>query len=92
LKEPVGERGYPVASAPVLYGAHGKAKRWRTAKKAISMQISRAGIPILISGYASFVDVLTTLNVDEVRILIRNVCQKDRKMTSLIAATFRNGR
>jgi hypothetical protein len=47
---------------------------------------------MMMSGYASFDEVLTTWNVDEVRILIRKDCQKDRKMTALIAATFKNGR
>jgi hypothetical protein len=92
LKEPLGEFGYPVTSAPLLYGVQEKAKTWRTEKKAISMQINSAGIPMMMSGYASFDEVLTTWNVDEVRILIRKDCQKDRKMTALIAATFKNGR
>ncbi len=92
LRELVGERGYSVASAPFLYGAQGKAKRWSTAKRAISMQISRDGIPTLRSGYAIFAVGLTTLKVAEVKILIMKFCQKERKMTSLIAQTLRNGR
>jgi hypothetical protein len=92
LREPVGESGYSEPSDPFVYGFHGKAKRWRMAKIAISIQMSRDGIPTLRSGYANFVVVLTTLKVEEVRILIRKDCQKDRKMTSLMATTFKNGR
>ena len=74
-----------------LYGCHGNAKRCRNAKIAISMQSSNEGIPTFKSGYASFAVGWTTLNVAEVKILIVKVCQKERKITSLIARTFKKG-
>jgi hypothetical protein len=59
---------------------------------AISMQRSREGIPTFKSGYAIFAVGETTFRVEEVRILIMNDCQKDRKITSLMARTLRKGR
>ena len=58
---------------------------------AISMQSRSEGIPTLRSGYATVAVGLTTLKVAEVRILIKKLCQKERKITSLIATTLRNG-
>ena len=56
------------------------------------MQRSKEGIPTFRSGYATFAVGETTFRVDEVRMLIMNDCQKERKITSLIARTLRNGR
>jgi hypothetical protein len=61
------------------------------AKMAISMQSRSEGTPTTRSGYASVAVGLTTLKVAEVRILIKKLCQKERKITSLIARTLRNG-
>jgi uncharacterized protein YaaQ len=61
------------------------------AKMAISMQSRSDGIPTLRSGYVTLAVGLTTLKVAEVRILIKKLCQKERKITSLIATTLRNG-
>ena len=59
---------------------------------AISMHRSKEGIPTFKSGYAIFAVGSTIFKVEEVRMLIMNDCQKDRKMTSLIASTLRKGR
>jgi len=61
------------------------------ANSAISIQRSKEGIPTLRSGYAILAVGETTFKVDEVRMLIMKDCQKDKKMTNLIARTFRNG-
>jgi len=75
----------------MVYGLYGNANRWSIENIAISMQRRSDGIPILRSGYAILLVGSTSFNVDEVSILITKDCQKERKMTSLIAATLRNG-
>ena len=88
---PEDARGYEDTLEFFPYGCHGKAKRCRKAKIVISMHISSAGIPTFRSGYAIESVGCRTPSVEEVRRLIRKVCQKERKMTNLMAATFRNG-
>lgn len=58
-------------------------------KRAISTQRSKEGMPTLRSGSVMCGEALTA--PVEVRKEIRMVCQKDRKMTSLMAATLRRG-
>jgi hypothetical protein len=88
----VGERGYFEGAIPLSYGEYGNAKRWRMEKMAISMQRSSDGIPTLRSGYWIFAVGSTTFKVEDVRILIKKDCQKERKMTNLMATTFKRGR
>lgn len=57
--------------------------------RAISMHRSMAGMPTLISGVSIFW--LALIAPELVRKEIRIVCQKLRKMTSLMASTFRIG-
>ena len=89
--ELVAERGYVPCTRPWVYGLYGKAKRWRMEKMDISMQRSKEGIPTFKSGYAIFAVGETILRVEDVRMLIIHDCQKDRKITSLIAITLRKG-
>lgn len=58
-------------------------------KMAISMQRSKEGIPILISGSVTGGEAL--MAPVEVRKEMMIVCQKERKITSLMAATLRRG-
>lgn len=87
------------------YTFHGKAHRWKTLKMDISIHKRRDGIPTLMSGYEILglglmapedVRKEMTICVEcQTRILNIDgkltVCQNERKMTSLIASTFRSG-
>lgn len=63
----------------------------KQAKIAISMQSSTLGMPICMSEYAILSVGFKTPTLAEERRLMTMVCQKEKKMTSLMLTTLRNG-